>query len=82
MQKLLKFFQQNMSIYAIFNDQSFNNALTNDISFEQLGTDKYFFNYFSPKKHIVGIVRKYTKISVLVWLKRSALSRAMNSISS
>ena len=32
------FFQQNISIYAIFNDQNFNNTLTNDIiSFEQLG---------------------------------------------
>ena len=32
------FFSKNISIYAIFNDQSFNNSLTNDIiSFEQLG---------------------------------------------
>ena len=38
MQKLLTFFfSKNISIYAIFNDQSFNNILTNDISFEQLG---------------------------------------------
>ena len=38
MQKLLTFFQQNISVYAIFNDQSFNNTLTNNIvSFEQLG---------------------------------------------
>ena len=38
MQKLLTFFQQNISIYAIFIDQSFNDTLTNDIvSFEQLG---------------------------------------------
>ena len=34
------FIQQNISKYAIFNDQSFNNMLTNDIiSFEQLGPD-------------------------------------------
>ena len=34
------FFSKNISIYAIFNDQSFNNMLTNDIvSFEQLGPD-------------------------------------------
>ena len=33
------FFQQNIIIYAIFNDQSFN-MLTNDIlSFEQLGPE-------------------------------------------
>ena len=39
MQKLLTFCQQkNISIYAIFNDQSFNDTLANDIvSFEQLG---------------------------------------------
>ena len=40
MQKLLTFFSKHISIYAIFNDQSFNNTLiTNDIvSFEHLGT--------------------------------------------
>ena len=34
------FFSKNISIYAIFNDQSFNDTLTNDIvSFEQQGPD-------------------------------------------
>ena len=34
------FFSKNISIYAIINDQSFNDMLTNDIvSFEQLGPD-------------------------------------------
>ena len=34
------FFSKNISVYAIFNDQSFNDTLTNDIvSFEQLGSD-------------------------------------------
>ena len=34
------FFSKNINVYAIFNDQSFNNMLTNDIiSFEQLGPD-------------------------------------------
>ena len=39
MQKLLTFFfSKNSSIYAIFNDQSFNDTLINDIvSIEQLG---------------------------------------------
>ena len=38
MQKLLTFFSKNISVYAIFNDQSFNDTLTNDVvSFEQLG---------------------------------------------
>ena len=32
---------KNISVYAIFNDQSFNDTLTNDnVSFEQLGPDK------------------------------------------
>ena len=46
MQKLLTFFQQQykcISIEAIFNDQSFNDTLTNNIvSFQQLGPDVYF----------------------------------------
>ena len=38
MQKLLTFFSKKISIYAIINDQSFNDTLANDIvSFEQLG---------------------------------------------
>ena len=38
MQKLLTFFCKNISTYAIFNDQSFNDPLINNIlSFEQLG---------------------------------------------
>ena len=37
-------FSKNISIYAIFNDQNFNDTLTNDIvSFEQLGPDVDFF---------------------------------------
>ena len=48
------FFSKNISVYAIFNDQSFNDTLTNDIvSFEQLGPgsikkrDKISMNIFS-----------------------------------
>ena len=38
MQKLLTFFSKNISVYAISNDQSFNDTLTKDtVSFEQLG---------------------------------------------
>ena len=41
MQKLLTFFQQKFSVYAIFNDQRFNDTLTNDIvSFEQPGPEQ------------------------------------------
>ena len=40
MQKLLTFFSKNISVYAIFNDQTFNDTLINDIvSFEQLSPD-------------------------------------------
>ena len=42
MQKLLTFFSKNISVYAIFDDQSFNDTLTNDIgSFEQLGPEQF-----------------------------------------
>ena len=38
------FFSKNISLYAIFNDESFNDTLTNDIvSFEQLGPEMYTF---------------------------------------
>ena len=38
MQKLLTFFRKNIKVYAIFNDQSFNDTLTNGIvSSEKLG---------------------------------------------
>ena len=44
MQKLLTFFSKNISIYAIFNDQSFKDTLTNDIvSFEQMGPGVFSF---------------------------------------
>ena len=34
------FFSKNISLYVLFNDQSFNDTLTNDIvSFEQLGPE-------------------------------------------
>ena len=49
------FFSKNIRIYAIFNDQSFNDTLTNDIvSFEHLGpgvsdenSQMIFFSCFS-----------------------------------
>ena len=43
MQKLLVFFfSKDISVYAIFNDQSFNEMLTNDIvSSEQLGPENF-----------------------------------------
>ena len=42
MQKQLTFFSKNISVYAIFNDQSFNDTLTSAVaSFEQLGPGRY-----------------------------------------
>ena len=44
--KATHIFQHNdISLYAIFIDQSFNNTLTNFISFEQLGPEQY--DYYS-----------------------------------
>ena len=38
---------KNISIYAMFNNQSFNDTLTNDnVSFEQVGPDFQFACYF------------------------------------
>ena len=52
MQKLLTFFSKNISVYAIFNDQSFNNTLTNNIvSFEQLGPE--LFGWKKKKQHYI-----------------------------
>ena len=38
MQKLHTYFSKNISIFCIFNDQNFNDTLTN-VSLEQLGSD-------------------------------------------
>ena len=47
MQKLLTFFRINFSIYALFNDQHFNDTLTyNIISFEQLGPVVFWVFFF------------------------------------
>ena len=46
------FFSKNISIYAIFDDQRFNNMLTNDIvSFEQLGSGVFcgLYNCIFPE---------------------------------
>ena len=45
------FFRKNISIYAIFNDQSFNDTLNNNIvHFEQLGPDFHFLCALFPNK--------------------------------
>ena len=51
------FFSKNISIYAIFNDQSFNDTLTNDIvSFEQLGPDIYLKQFPLPYSRFINII--------------------------
>ena len=41
------FFSKNISIYAIFNGQSFNDMLPNDtVSFEELGPGCFAFHWF------------------------------------
>ena len=43
------------SVYAIFNDQSFNDMLTNDIvNFEQLGPGRHFFFQFRVDSFTIG----------------------------
>ena len=42
------FFSKNIRVYAIFNDQCFNDTLTNNIfSFEQLGPDIFLIASFN-----------------------------------
>ena len=48
------FFIKNISVYAIFNDQSFNDMLTNDIiSFEQLGPGCFLGGGHSWRYHCI-----------------------------
>ena len=65
MQKLLTFFfSKNISIYAIFNDQSFNDTLTNDtISFEQLCLGDF------NRLNMVGFHEKVRNFNIF-WLKK------------
>ena len=60
------FFSKSINVYAIFNDQSFNDVLTNDIlSFEQLVPAKYF-SCNSRKTYVVGTHKKYLNEALLV----------------
>ena len=59
------FFTKNISIYAIFNDQNFNDTLTNGIvSFEQLGPD-FFYIY----KNSNNTNEPDTMLLEIEWLK-------------
>ena len=58
MQKLLSFFSKNISVYAIHNDQSFNDRLTNNmVSFEQLGPDIFLISLW---KHMLWVFIRST----------------------
>ena len=73
MQKLLTFFQQKFCIYAIFNDQSFNDTLhvTNFIvSFEQLGPVIYAKRSLSAKKVLYAIFFSGEGTAIQVPVKR------------
>ena len=64
MQKLLTSFSKNISIYAIFSDQNFNDTLTNDIvSFEQLFPD---VQYLSPV-YIYQFTLNNSSLTILHW---------------
>ena len=63
------FFSKNTSIYAIFNDQSYNDTLTNDIvSFEQLGPDVLWIKEFKKanSKYLTKLLLTYCKAYVEV----------------
>ena len=56
------FFKKNISIYAIFNDQSFTDMLTNAmVSFEQLGPDLSFQTKWSRRVCVQWILHKMWK---------------------
>ena len=66
LQKLPTFFSKNISVYAIFNDQSFNDTLTNDIvSCEQQGPDwhvrKVLFCFYFLIEHMFLIFVRISK---------------------
>ena len=58
MQKLLIFFSKNISVHAIFDEQSFNGTLPNNIvSFEQLGPGVQVLEYFKYSQ--ISMARTY-----------------------
>ena len=70
MQKLLTFFfSRVISVYAVFNDQSFNDTLTNDIvSLEQM--DPWYYQFISLSfwyDRLILDVTKGNTASLLLW---------------
>ena len=57
------FFSKNISTYAIFTDQRFNDTLTNDIvSFEQLGPERYLLSHHVTCRNI-----QWVQILTTLW---------------
>ena len=75
MQKF-KFFQQNISIYAIFNDPSFNDMFTyNIVSFEQLGPDCKNANVIWSLLYELHIASDKRNIEKILFLNKNRVSR-------
>ena len=72
------FFSKNISVYAIFNDQNFNDTLTNDIvSFEQLGPDLYqiCIDIIIGTRHRLVFGDLHLIFKVIAWQKMTNLSK-------
>ena len=63
MKKLLTFFSKNISIYAIFNDQSFNDTLTNDLVLNNWAL--MFYNYTKDTTSEFTLISLYAGLSQL-----------------
>ena len=80
MQKLPTFFfSKNISVHTIFNDQSFNDTLTNDIiRFEQLGPELYWMRNKSTVSTMLKITLQldlsFACVSVLLIKNKSVLT--------
>ena len=54
------FFSKSISVYAIFNDQTYNDKLINDIvNFEQLGPDYYLKRVSGCLDDLTDIIKEF-----------------------
>ena len=66
MQKLLTFFSKNISIYAIFNYQSFDDMLTNNtVCFEEQGPDNYKTQWYTCNNRHTYVQTRTARVYVL-----------------
>ena len=74
------FFSKNISIYAIFDDQSLNDMSTNNIvSFEQVGPDRYKFHKLDFS-HLSKIFANKVQINSLISVKKYLESLNANTV--